>query len=439
MASHIGNKWFSSGRFTSALLLRVALLIWLANSFFIQARTIIYYHDQADIAAYYAAAEVKRTAAGSIYDTNQLNHLGAQRGIETQVRPYIYPPLLAEALAPMAILPYDLFRLVFLAGMHVLLGALFFVIVGLVKRHSPGHQNENQIALVTLLVLVVSSSLERDLFTGQVNILLTLAVAAAFLLDSRRHYLAVGLLIALGTLVKLFFVVFLLYYLFHRRFKVVLTAGVAIVLFVAASVAVFGADDWITYATRILPSFASQIYPSDVHEHVDLTTSNYSVLSFLYLLTLGFGSTIPLETLTLMHKIASVLVLAVVGSVFWAGRRLQRSPIAEMQLILCATMLIAPIVWSHWFIYLIPGYVYAFCHLLRGGLTARESLLLVASFSLIALADYGPNMPFFNHGPLLLLKPLKLYGLVMFTGFLAKLYLRGLEAVRADETPSEAA
>jgi hypothetical protein len=148
------------------------------------------------------------------------------------------------------------------------------------------------------------------------------------------------------------------------------------------------------------------------------------MLRFFYLLFLGLG--LPVDSALLIggHKVLCLLLVGGYAYLVWSKRDDWRSPMIVVPLILTVMLLITPILWHHHFLYLLPGFVFAGYLMVRGKLARAETILLLSSFFVIALADYGPKLPFGPGNPLLVLKVIKLLGLILylwlFTGLLVK-------------------
>jgi hypothetical protein len=130
---------------------------------------------------------------------------------------YLYPPLSVLAFVPLSLLPlsaaYAVFTLLSVAGGV----ALSRLLVGVVERHGVTLESIDHVLVAGFVTLGVHTA--PTLVFGQVNLLLALAVAVAFVAlaggDERRSGIALGL----AAFVKVFPAGFGLWYLRRRSWR----------------------------------------------------------------------------------------------------------------------------------------------------------------------------------------------------------------------------
>ncbi|MEI9938071.1 MAG: glycosyltransferase family 87 protein [Pseudomonadota bacterium] len=204
---------------------------------------------------YYAARAIHQHL--DLYDPSTLINLSRADGLTTQVYPYLYPPVLAQLLQPLAALPINIARGVWL-GILLLAVAVSSipVLVTTVPAATDTHETRSRFVNRLLLTLICTTLIpvRNNLAMGQVNLLvvalLALTVASYF---THRPLLA-GTFLAVATLIKATPIVFVGFFLARRAFKVVKALIVASVLIIAMSLGFGGVIPWRQYLSHA-PSY----------------------------------------------------------------------------------------------------------------------------------------------------------------------------------------
>lgn len=381
------------------------------------------HNDNNDISAFYAAAKMKHIGEHTIYDSRSLNALAEEEGITCGVNNYLYPPIWAEVLSPFTFLPFQQFRLIWLVLSHLLMFLLLVISVRIIDRTGDS-QRHSSLVLAAFVTFVLLSTFEREFHYGQINILLAVLLFLPLVLDTRKHYLFLGACIAFCATIKLGPLLLLFYFLINKDYKVIWASTGFIIIFVTLSFTLFGGEDWVIYFRDVLPSFTTQMYPSDVSRSVTLETTNYSMINFLRLSSAGFGIPVPMSVINLLHKVFGVVLLLGSGYLCWTHRKNRRPGIISVQIIVIVMLLLSPFLWHAHLVFTAPGFVFAGYLLVRDRLAKMEIILLLSSFILIASADFWPKLPFGEGNPLLVLRAVKFPAIVaylwMFTNLLHK-------------------
>jgi hypothetical protein len=166
-----------------------------------------------------------------------------------------YPPLFYLAFSPVAQLPYETaWTFWVFANVAMLAGA--FVLAARVA----GLRGFWPWAAAAALTLVAHPIIS-NVAVGQANLFVACLLFGGTLAWQRGKEAAAGALFAAAALVKLFPLIFLLYFLLRRRWRAAATFGVTVAAFVAACACIWGFSLWQTYATKAVAPFFVCILP----------------------------------------------------------------------------------------------------------------------------------------------------------------------------------
>lgn len=215
-----------------------------------------------DVSVYYAAATaLRQNPTANIYDPAVLaqavhSHAGCALSPGAS---YLYPPLLAILFEPFTALPCDVAircwvvcNLALWAFCVALL--VYWLQVMLAPSLSGGRparvrvvdwlRGEPDGALLATLGIIALSVLAwpvlQGLLMGQVNLLLLAALLVVPLLVRKERYVAAGMVLAFGTMLKLLPALLIAYYLCRGRRRVVLGAVLGMALLTGLTVLVVG-------------------------------------------------------------------------------------------------------------------------------------------------------------------------------------------------------
>lgn len=353
-----------SGRSISELL---PIILWLLLSLHFLAIVTQYSTKQGDYWYYQQAAE-RIVAGGSPYE----------------VGGYVYPPLLAQALAGMhsaiehatqgigvntdklnswsaVFYLFECTQLVLVIGLYWL-GYLFARRLGL----GPAA------ASVTLFLLVAFNNALLDVLKwDQVNLWIVDVILLAVLLAKDRPFLS-GLAIALGTHIKLYPVVLLVAYGLVRRWKAVLGAIVGIIT-ILLPLASWGAD-WTLWYEFV----ARSSYSTSELAFANITLHNLPVLVAKPVCNLICSDSSVCQTVTNWMKVLLLATTIVWFAIRFAQRQRNHAVLAEQYAqktqekwrfsfwfyghamdAVALALLISPTVWIHHYVLVIPIAIWA--------------------------------------------------------------------------------
>jgi len=206
-----------------------------------------------DFTAYYLAARAHALGL-DYYRRETLEALAAAAGLSGDLGPYLYPPLFAAALGPLAVLDYVLARWVWLGlSLGCLAAGLLLLRTAAGLRLGAGWRGP------ALAFVACFPPLADDLLKGQVTALLLLLLAGAWYAHRReRPYLA-GTLVALAAWIKLAPALLLVYFALRRDWRGVAAGAVTTVGLLVLSLLAAGPAPHLSYFTQTVPTIGLQI------------------------------------------------------------------------------------------------------------------------------------------------------------------------------------
>jgi hypothetical protein len=219
---------------------------------------------------------------------------------------------------------------------------------------------EAMIGAALLFFFLVNGPLVNSLRAGNTTHFILLFLVIALLLWNSRWEYAAGLVLGICAVIKLPLLLYGVYFVFRRRWRVVAGGATMIGLSVILSLAVFGLEITVAWYEYCVEPFLGRIIPAFNVQSIDgflmrlHTGSNY----FLY-----WG---PVEP-TAIHKIFRVLLFAgIFGGAFWLLRRpdgreqkahytgaLGARHFLEYALVLDLALVMSPLSWTHYYLLLL--------------------------------------------------------------------------------------
>jgi hypothetical protein len=301
--------------------------------------------------------------------------------------PYLYPPLTAEALIPLALLPLPVAAYIW----FVISAASIAASIWMLAAISDGHERvanlltANQFGLAALAVVVVFRFVLDTFSLGQINtVVAALSIAHVFFFSRQKKTLsAVALILAVS--IKLTPAVLLIYHIAKLRLK-----------FVAACVALLAVVTLISFLPFGLSASAFEIFTNRTIKneqgynlaesgnqslrgtiersikHADLSTSGDSN-----------GSRNPSDSTTFILSIV-VMVFSILSAV-WAD-----SELAGVAPFFCCAVLLSPLSWkAHFVILMLP-----IAYLLFRMTESTRSQFLIAGTLIAAFALFNLTSPY---------------------------------------------
>ena len=293
------------------------------------------------------------------------------------VRLYVYPPTLADLIAPLAALPIAkaIAAWKLLTVLALLAAALLLASILRLPFWSLG-----TLSLVAAILLFGPAP--DCLQWGQITAILMALEVAGLALYARGHKLAATFFFALSTAIKLTPAIVLLPLLMARDWKALRAFTLWCATFLAAL--------WAINGRALLADYTLHVLPAMSHGIVEIGNRN---LNTTFLLTWHLlhqpGTPAWLSTLA---RLANILVLAWAT---WQSRGQQdRNPLtraATLSLFLLLACCTAPVSWWHAYVLCAPALVLLGSDALKGRLTYLEAAVM--TFFLLALSQGSPTDP----------------------------------------------
>jgi hypothetical protein len=364
-----------------------------------------------DFGAYYFGASVLNMGQ-PLYIDEYMALAARQTAGTGSYSPYLYPPFLAAVLRPLAALPYDTAKLIWLIGN---LALLFLSIFLLARAIGMPHWALALVLPCSLLMPAVYDTL----LLGQINIVLLALLTGALVLSvphpaaARRESIA-GALLAVAAAIKVFPGGVALVYLTRGRVATLVWLVLALCgAFLVGMVAGGGWDSTLYWLLYVLPDIP-------VAEPVPAIQSLHAVMARLFSMhefdysVMGRGNTVTHIFYPLVDAPATGQLLASLGSaimvsitVLWLvlrARQRRGDSLQDFALTLTAILVSIPFLWDYYYVLLfIPLFVLGReCY--QAPLASRHTvcLFLLLSLLLLVLHRYWRWMSQFVQTPLLL-------------------------------------
>ena len=289
-----------------------------------------------DIGVDYCAARVA-VRGGDIYDPRELRIERDVSGAAMDRGGYIKPPLFAVLMIPMAgLTPVEARRVWVLLNHVFVLAIIAFLVVSLFGRP----RERGAAALALLFVAMSSQPLSSHLLAGQTNLLVLLFIAVAVWSLHAGRPAAAGVALGTATALKLYPITLVAYFLWKRRYRVVLFAGIAIVAWTGVTVCVLGLRTHTDFLARVLPTL--------LHHRADIAHySNQSIYACFHRLFVDNLYTDAVINSPLRARLVSSLCCAVLVAITVILSRPRSADLdLEISLVVVATTLITSQAWD---------------------------------------------------------------------------------------------
>jgi len=327
--------------------------------------------------------------------------LAALRGIEYYAPPYRYPPLTAQLVLPLTLLPPRVAGTIWIT----LTGLAFVVSAWLLGQSS---RLPYGVPLAYLLLLVFVPPL-TTMHAGQVNGFLLLALCLAVYSLARRDWTGAGVGVALGTLLKLIPLALVLYLPWRRLWKATGVAVTVIVVLLLTAPLTLGPGTLQAYARQFFvmgePGTIFTIPPNQSWNgfwgRLLAERVNNDTIYKIYLVSAG---------LTVLCTLACCYPFGALGS-HWR---------LEFALIVCAMQLITPYAWYHQLVLLFIPIFTLVCEIVAG--RAPQWWLVPLALGFLATDLHGLLWHHITFTPLL---STPFYMMMILCSMLAWLIVRG--------------
>lgn len=252
------------------------------------------------------------------------------------LHPNYHPPFIALLILPIAYLPYSISSYIW----SIITISLYFFSMYLVL-------NELRIKLpiewrmILIGFLICWYPFLENLILGQISIVISTCIIAAWVLLRRGRETYAGILIGFASLIKLFPIIFIAYFIFRKRWRSLLGMVIMLIAGFTITTIIIGPQSQIQYVTEIAPRDINNF------AHYPINLSFGGIFRRLFtendlsypIINSPIVSTIGIWTCTFL-----IMVLAIYRAI---TSKNQYEDDISYALIILAMLLISPITWEH--------------------------------------------------------------------------------------------
>jgi alpha-1,2-mannosyltransferase len=244
---------------------------------------------------------------------------------------FIYPPIAAILMTPLAFGPYALWQVVWTGG-------LVWAQQSVLKRC--GAPRGWKLGLIGIAVLLAVEPIRTTLGYGQVNTILMALVIADLLPDApgERRRIPQGTLIGLAAAIKLTPALFVIFAFLIGRTRVAITAMISFAVFTGIGAILLFRETLV---------FFGGLSGGDTRTASPLYTGNQSLLGVFF--RLGDSSRV-----TALVGLAVSAILAVLGCLVAAHWWRHEEKVFAVAIVGLTTCLASPLSWTHHYVWILP-------------------------------------------------------------------------------------
>lgn len=298
---------------------------------------------------------------------------------------FVNIPIIAILFTPISFLPKLAAQILI-----TLLGLISIFVSGYLLLKLTKASGWQKLAIAGLIL--VNGPLYYSLKQGNsTHFVLLLLIVALFCIRERRE-IWLGILLAIAALIKIPLFLLGVYFAMRGRWRVVVGFSAALLAIVGASLLLFGVDLHITWFEKCILSFAGKPLAAFNVQSVD---------GFLARLLndVDLKSWQPLEISWEFKVLRYLLISVLVGGTIWVCWRSKtpktiESEYLEFSIVLCLALLISPISWTHYYLYLLLPLSMWICNLLavpQGRIWSRLLLPIAVLVSLPVILVKATN------------------------------------------------
>ncbi len=358
------------------------------------------YGKKTDDSSFYIAA--RGVSSGiNIYDQKDFYHLGDEIfGKSVEFWPYLYTPVLAELLIPLASKGYENFTIIWFI-INVILA--FFCVI-LASQLFERKENANYILNVFLLFFcLMSLPFRTTLILGQVNFLVLLMIIWSIVLYNKKKHFLSSFALAIAALIKSFPLIYLLYFLIIKDFKYIKKFILSILAVIISSIILWGPEIWVKYLSFLLNSFISS-EKTPFYLHYLGYPNNFSLHTIL--VQFFESANLPIPKADLIYLIIAVCISIISVFVLFKDKR---NILRSFSLLSVTYLMISPICWRHHYILITLILFYVIFSNAKNKLTISITVLLATS-----VMFYYPSWRGFPFNSVILISAVTVYFLLLF-------------------------
>ncbi len=352
---------------------------------------------------------------GNIYDAQLMLKTKSFLKIPTGLNPFVYPPFFAVLLIPLNKLSYDGAWLVFFVISQAAFFYSIFLIIKMLRREG------ESLSLWWGLLIAYSACfnpLPKTFTAGQMNTIILLCLVLGWYFFRRKQEWISGLILGLGTAVKLSPGFLLVYFLWKRQWRVVGGGVISLVLSLIISLSYLDLEIHQAFVNEAQQMQYGTSTWEQYGQHYHVEPHNQSPAAMWYRLLTENPSTSGITNSPGTAKVLSYLSALIC---FAALIILSYHPRFECNLLeyslWCIGMLLLPsLMWDHYLVQMIFAIALASRMAFSGGETGKY--ILAISLGFMAIPFWFDN-PILKSGWATLIISIKLFTLIGLFAYLS--------------------
>ena len=293
----------------------------------------------------------------------------------------LYPPPFVIAFAPIA-------RMNIVAAYWTWQGAqvvAFGAAIAIIVREAAPRNPVRIAAILALTAILLPYFFSSTLYEAEPSALLMLLLIAAWSLSRRERPAMAGLMLAVATVLKVYPVVVGGYFLFRRRYAVVIAGA----LWTLAIVALTNPLRWIgSLSHGAGPYFKTLAWASDGRA-INIPLNAYAAMS-----ALSIRPDAAVQWLAPIAVALDAAVVAIAAVITWRSSEASEPDGLALGIWMTAMLLVCPLTWNHEITLTLPIYLFAAASVMRGreGIAPAGASALILAAAGHALAYYSTPM-----------------------------------------------
>ncbi len=302
-----------------------------------------------------------------------LHHNNPYLGGKGYFTPYVYPPFVLLFFFPFILFPFVIAEKIYTV---ISIVSIFVSITFLFRLFKI-----NVLSTIGVILLILLFNFFPEKFTlgmGQINnIILLFVISFVYCYIKKKKYLA-GFFLAIAILLKLTPIIFLVYLLFDKQWKILLSLVVTLAIMTGIVIIVVPAPITLHYLKIVLPGLMSS-WKGDYY--------NQALSGFL---VRGIAS------LSLREVLRTILAVSIFLSGLFAvwkyGRRSDTSRLLSISLLMTISLIINTFSWQHHFVWLFLPFLVIFDYLRSHRFSLKHYIPLGISYLLISINLKVPSV-----------------------------------------------
>jgi uncharacterized membrane protein len=203
-------------------------------------------------------------------------------------------------------------------------------------------------SVLYLLLLIISYPILNNLKWGQVSVLLTILILLSFLSARRGSNIIAGILLALAVAIKYYPIIFIIYFVFNRKYKVCISFALTFILFYfLLPVAFLGFSDWFKFESASI-----QALSNNEGLRQDINSQYFLHVVLRWAESFGINTIINLNIMII--QLLGYLIAGLCFVMMWifqSNKEADRYCLSMVSIFLAIPFLVQSS-WPHYFVYL---------------------------------------------------------------------------------------